>query len=78
MEKKKILTLRRILVTIFLIASAIIAYISFRGSYLEYKELGENYLQTFLTKEKYYYCVLIVNFILVYIIMYLTGRKIKK
>ena len=78
MEKKKILTLRRILVTIFLIASAIIAYISFRGSYLEYKELGGNYLQTFLTKEKYYYCVLIVNFILVYIIMYLTGRKIKK
>lgn len=78
MEKKKILTLRRILVTIFLIASAIIAFISFRGSYLEYKELGENYLQTFLTKEKYYYCVLIVNFILVYIIMYLTGRKIKK
>ena len=48
------------------------------GSYLEYKELGENYLQTFLTKEKYYYRVLIINFILVYIIMYFSGRKIKK
>ena len=57
MEKRKILTLRRIAVTIFLIISAIISYISFRGSYLEYKELGENYLQTFLTKEKYYYGV---------------------
>ena len=78
MEKRKILTLRRILVTIFLIVCAIIAYINFRGSYLEYKELGENYLQTFLTKEKYQYGVLIINFILVYIIMYLTGRKIKK
>ena len=78
MEKKKILTLRRILVTVFLIVSAVIAYINFRGSYLEYKELGENYLQTFLTKEKYYYRVLIINFILVYIIMYFSGRKIKK
>ena len=78
MEKRKILTLRRIAVTIFLIISAIIAYISFRGSYLEYKELGENYLQTFLTKEKYYYGVLIINFILVYLLMYFTGRKIKK
>ena len=78
MEKKKILTLRRILVTVFLIVCAVIAYINFRGSYLEYKELGENYLQTFLTKEKYYYSVLIINFILVYIIMYFSGRKIKK
>ena len=78
MEKRKILTLRRIAVTIFLVVFAITAYISFRGSYLEYKELGENYLQTFLTKEKYNYIVLGVNFILVYIIMYITGRKIKK
>ena len=78
MEKKKILTLRRILVTIFLIVFAIMTYINFRGSYLEYKELGENYLQTFLTKEKYYYVVLLINFALVYIIMYFTGRKIKK
>ena len=61
MEKKKILTLRRILVTVFLIVCAVIAYINFRGSYLEYKELGENYLQTFLTKEKYYYRVLITE-----------------
>lgn len=78
MEKKKILTLRRILVTIFLIVCAIMTYINFRGSYLEYKELGENYLQTFLTKEKYNYSVLLINFVLVYIIMYFTGRKIKK
>ena len=78
MEKSKILTLRRILVTIFLVVCAICTYINFRGSYLEYKELGENYLQTFLTKEKYHYMVLGVNFILIYLIMYFTGRKIKK
>lgn len=78
MEKKKILTLRRILVTIFLILFAIMTYINFRGSYLEYKELGENYLQTFLTKEKYQYSVLGINFIIIYLIMYFSGRKIKK
>ena len=78
MEKKKILTLRRIIVTIFLIVFAIIAYINFRGSYLEYMELGENYLQTFLTKEKYHYCVMGVNFIIIYLVMYFAGRKIKK
>lgn len=78
MEKKKILTLRRILVTIFLLFFAIMTYINFRGSYLEYKELGENYLQTFLTKEKYQYSVLGINFIVIYLVMYFSGRKIKK
>ena len=73
MEKRKILTLRRIAVTIFLIVCAVIAYINFRGSFLEYRELGENYLQIFLTKEKYHYCVILINFVLVYIIMYFTG-----
>ena len=58
MEKKKVLTLRRILVTAFLIICVIVAYINFRGSYLEYKELGENYLKTFLTKEKYQYNIM--------------------
>lgn len=78
MKKRKILTLRRTLVIIFLAVFALFTYISFRGSYLEYKELGENYLQTFLTKEKYQYTVLGINFIFIYFIMYFTGRKIKK
>lgn len=78
MKKRKIITLRRILVTTFLIFCVICMYINFRGSYLEYKELGENYLQTFLTKEKYHYLVLGMNFIMVYLIIYFTGRKIKK
>ena len=47
--------MKKRLVSIFLIVFAIIAYINFRASYLEFKELGENYLKTFLTKEKYQY-----------------------
>lgn len=78
MEKKRIFTVRRLLVTIFLVLFAIIAYVNFRASYLEFKELGENYLNTFLTKEKYQYNVMIFNFIFVFLIMYFSGRRIKK
>lgn len=78
MEKKKILSIRRIMVTLFLVVFSIAAYINFRGSYLEYKELGENYLQVFLTKEKYQYMVIGINFIIIYFIMYFSGRRIKK
>ena len=78
LKKKKLLTIRGIAVIIFLIVFAIMAYINFRGSYLEYKELGENYLHMFLKKEKYQYCVMGINFIAIYIIMYLSGRNIKK
>ena len=72
-QNKKMKT-RVILVLLFIALFSVISYISLRGSYLEYKELGENYLQTFLTKEKYYYCVLISNFALVYLIMYFSKR----
>ena len=78
MEKKKIFTIRRLIVTIFLIAFVITAYVNYRGNYLEFKELGDNYLQTFLTKEKYRYNVMIFNFIIVFFIMYFSGRRIKK
>ena len=78
MEKKKSLTIRRIIVIVFLAIFALIAFINFRGSYLEYKELGDNFLQTFLTKVKYQYLVMLINFIIIYIVMYLTGRGIKK
>ena len=78
MKKNKIFTIRRIAVTIFLIIFSLIAYINFRGSYLEYQELGENFLHTFLTKQKFQYIVMGINFIFIFLIMYFTGRAIKK
>ena len=78
MEKKKIFTIRRLIVVLFLIVFAILAYVNYRGSYLEFKELGENYLNTFLTKQKYQYNVMIFNFIFVFFVMYFSGRRIKK
>ena len=48
-SKKKNSKLRMILVLIFIALFALITYISLRGSYLEYKELGENFVEVFFT-----------------------------
>ncbi len=69
---------RRLAVIIFLILFAISTYINLRGSYLEYKELGENYISVFSTNLKCEYWVMAINFLLLYIVMYFTGRGIKK
>ena len=78
MKKNKILSIRRIMVIVFLIFFGLVAYINYRGNYLEFKELGENYLNTFLIRQNFQYMVLAVNFVLIFIIMYFSGRKIKK
>lgn len=53
-------------------------YINIKGSYLEYKELGENYISIFQTKLKYKYVTMGINFILTFTIMYFANRGIKK
>ena len=47
-QNKKMKT-RVILVLLFIALFSVISYISLRGSYLEYKELGENYTEVFFT-----------------------------
>ena len=44
---------RMLLVLAFIIIFAIISYVFLRGSYLEYKELGESYVQEFFTNLKF-------------------------
>ena len=78
MKKDKKINIRRILVIAFLVMFSIVTYISFRGSYLEYKELGENFLQAFLTRKKYQYIITLINFVAIFFIMYISGRNIKK
>ena len=69
---------RMILVLIFIFLFAIVTYVFLRGSYLEYKELGESYVQEFFTNLKFQYSIMAVNFILLYFIIYMTNRGIKK
>ena len=62
MEKKKSKT-RMILVLLFVFLFIIASAISLRGNYLQYKELGDNYLQKYLTELNYELIIFAANFI---------------
>ena len=70
--------IRRIIVIAFLILFAILSYIIMRGSYLEYKELGQEYVQEFLTNYKVKYSIMVISFIFLYFLIYITNKGIKK
>lgn len=75
---KKKSKLRMILVLIFLIIFAVGCYVSFKGSYLEYQELGDNYIDVFYNNLKFKYIIMGVNFVILYFVIYMTNRGIKK
>lgn len=77
MQKKNGKT-RMILVIIFLLLFLLVSYISLRGSYLEYLELGEKYTNIFYTNLSYKYGIMAINFVVLYFIIYFTNRGIKK
>ena len=70
--------IRVILVIVFIALYLIITYVSLRGQYLEYLELGEQYVQKFLTDIKYKYSIMGICFGLLSVILYFTNRGIKK
>lgn len=78
LNKKKKNRTRMILVLLFLLLFAGISYIELRGSYLEYLELGQNYINIFYTNLTYRYGIMAVNFVILYFILYFTNRGIKK
>ncbi len=69
---------RMIIVLLFIAVFALLTYVNLRGSYLQYQDLGENYIQVFSTNLKYKYTIFIANFILLYVLIYFTNRGIKK
>lgn len=68
---------RMYLVLLFLALTAVVMYIIYRGNYLEILELGENYLPIFWRNIAYMSITFIVNFLVLFILIYLTNRKIK-
>ena len=77
-NKKSSGKVRMLAVILFLLIFAIISYVGLRGSYLEYLELGEKYTSVFYTNIIYKYVIMGINFIVLYFIIYLTNRGIKK
>ena len=70
--------LRRIFVTVFIILFMACTYIVLRGNYLEYKELGESYVQEFKINCYFKYTIMAAVFVLLYLIIYIVNRGIKK
>ena len=77
MEKKKSKN-RVVIVLLFIMIFVLISFISLRGNYLQYKELGDNYIQSFITNLNYKYLIFGINFIILYFLIYFTNRGIKK
>lgn len=77
-NKKKNSKSRKSLVFVFLVLFFIFCYIELRGSYLEFLELGQNYTNIFKTNMMYRYGIMAVIFIILYFVIYMTNRSIKK
>lgn len=77
-KTKKKSKIRMILVIVFIAIFAIVSYIQVRGSYLEYLELGENYLDVFYTNLIYRYAIMAINFVILFFAIFMTNRGIKK
>lgn len=74
----KIKNKKRVCVVLIVsLISIILAYIALRGSYLEIKEIGENYLSIYWQNVRYTVLTFVINFILVYSMVYITNRRIK-
>ena len=71
-------SIKRIIVIIFILLFAIVSFVLTRGSFLEYKELGEKYISIFKTNLAYRYSIMAINFLVIFSIMFFTNRGIKK
>lgn len=77
-KKNKQIRTRAILVLIVIFILAIFTYISYRGTYLETIEIGENFKQVFKQNIFYQYATMGINFILLFTAFYMSNRSIKK
>ena len=77
-KSKKKSAKRRTIVVLFSIVFIIIAYIIYRGNYLEYLEIGKNYIGAFTDQIKYRSITIIVSFIWIFGLMYFTNKRIQK
>jgi len=69
---------RAMLVIAFIAIYLLVTYITLRGQYLEYLELGAQYVEKFFIDIKYKYSIMGITFICLSFILYFTNRGIKK
>lgn len=69
---------RMIFVLVVMVLLAIATYVSYRGTYLNTIEVGEQYLNVMSQNVKYQYTTIGVTFLIAFISFYFTTRGIKK
>ena len=69
---------RMYLVLLFIAVVAIVVYVIFRGEYLEILEIGEEYVGIFWQNINYTTITFGINFVFLFLILYLNNNRIKK
>lgn len=77
-EKVKKILSRRLIVIFFLIVYALIILISTRSEYLQYKEIGEQYVSIFEKNIRTKYLVFGVSFILSYLMIFISNKMVRR
>ena len=76
-EKMKKIVSRRAIVIFFLIVYALIIMISTRSEYLQYKEIGEQYVSIFEKNVKTKYLVFLVAFVISYLAIFISNKVVR-
>ncbi len=76
-DTKKVKKICYIGLIIFVLLFSIYSYISYRTGYLQTLEIGEKYLSVFKHNQEYKMKLFAINFICVFILIYITNKLIK-
>ena len=77
-DKAKKSKTRMYIVLLFVLLVAIIGYVIYRGEYLEILEIGEEYISIFWQNVNYTAITFGINFIILFLIIYINNNRIKK
>ena len=77
-QKTKKKHIRRNIVIIISLITFIVTYIGLRGSYLEMREVGDEYLSVFWQNTIYTLITFVINFVFLFFAFFFTNKKIKK
>lgn len=78
MEKVKKVISRRLIVILFFVLAGAAFLISARGEYLQYKEIGEQYVSIFFKNLGTKYIVFFVAFICSYLMIFISNKVVRK
>ena len=68
---------RRIIVALFTLICIVIAFIIYKGNYMEVMEIGGQYINSYEINVRYRATIALVAFIWMYVLMYTTNKRIR-